>query len=371
MKIAVNTRFLMDKYMEGLGRYTYEICKRLVERYPQHEFLFLFDRPYQEHFIFGKNVTPIIIPPPARHPLLWYLWFEWSIPRTFRQHQPDLFFSPDGYLSLNTAVPTVIVLHDLSYLHFPDHLPRLARWYYQHYIPRFAKRAEKILTVSKFSKKDIVQNLGIKPEKVEVTYNGASAFYHPVPAEIQQQIRMQYAEGQEFFFYLGAVQPRKNVHHLITAFDRFKKRTKASTKLLIGGRFAWRTGPIKAAYEAAKAKEDIMFLGYLDNEKAAQLMGAALALTYVSKFEGFGVPILEAMQAEIPIITSTISSMPEIAGKAGLLADPTIPDQIANAMQQIHADDNLRAQLIHAGKIQREQFTWEKATDVVAKNLGL
>ena len=289
----------------------------------------------------------------------------------FEKHKVDVFFSPDAYLSLRTPVKTVLALHDLSYIHFPEHLPKLTLWYYRFFVPRFVKKASAILTVSNFSKKDIVQHFPISKDKISISYNGASNYYHPLDAAAKQAIKEQYAAGQAYFFYLGAVQPRKNVHRLIEAFDRFKKRTAAPVKLLIGGRFAWNTGPIKSAYDTAEFQSDITFLGYLENEVAGQLMASALALTYISQFEGFGVPLLEAMHAEVPIITSTSSSMPEVAGKAALYADPAIVDQIAIALQQCYENTDLRKQLILEGKKQREKFTWERATDIAAKSLGL
>ena len=120
MRIAINTRFLLKDKLEGIGWFTFEVVKQLVTNHPEHEFIFLFDRPYDKSFVFAKNVTPVVINPPARHPLLWYWWFEWSVPYALKKHKIDLFFSPDGYLSLKTNVPTVIVMHDLAFEHHPE-----------------------------------------------------------------------------------------------------------------------------------------------------------------------------------------------------------------------------------------------------------
>jgi len=119
MRIAINTRFLLKDKLEGIGWYTYEISKWLVEKHPEHEFIFFFDRPFDKSFIFGKNVTPVVLSPPARHPVLWYLWFEFVIPKALKKYKADLFFSPDGYLSLKTKVKTITVIHDIASFHFP------------------------------------------------------------------------------------------------------------------------------------------------------------------------------------------------------------------------------------------------------------
>ena len=137
------------------------------------------------------------------------------------------------------------------------------------------------------------------------------------------------------------------------------------SQLLIGGRFGWQTGVVKDAYDNAQFQKDIIFLGYVPDEELPRLTGAALALAYVSLFEGFGVPILEAMHCDIPVITSTSSSMPEVAGAAGYLVDPTVVDQIAIAMQEIWEQPALRQKLINAGREQRQKFSWEKATEVI------
>jgi len=174
-------------------------------------------------------------------------------------------------------------------------------------------------------------------------------------------VRDKYADGEDYFFYVGAVQPRKNVHRLIAAFDQFKATTKSTKKLLIGGRFAWQTGEVKTAYDKAIHQKDIVFLGYLQNEEVPLLMGAAFALTYVSLFEGFGLPLVEAMNTGIPFITADVSSMPEVAGKAGLLVDPFSETAITEAMQQLERDSVLYQQLINECGKQKLKFQWATA----------
>ena len=154
MKIAVNTRLLLKNKMEGIGVHAFNVLKRITANHPEHQFLFLFDRKYDEEFIFSSNITPVVLYPQARHPFLYYWWFEYSVARILNWVKPDIFYSPDGYLSLNTKVPSIPVIHDLNYEHYPKDLPRLTSWYYRHYFPLFAARAERILTVSACSKQE-------------------------------------------------------------------------------------------------------------------------------------------------------------------------------------------------------------------------
>ena len=172
MRIAVNTRFLLKDKLEGIGIYTQEIFMRVVQLMPEHEFYFLFDRPYDESFVFAKNVIPIVVSPPARHPFLWYLWLEKAIPKILKKHKIDLFISPDGYASLNTYVPQILTIHDLAFEHYKEHTPFLVYQYYKYFVPKFCKKATKILAVSEFTKQDVIKRYNIEEQKIEVVYNG-------------------------------------------------------------------------------------------------------------------------------------------------------------------------------------------------------
>jgi len=369
MRIAINTRFLIRDKMEGLGWHNYELCRELVRQHPEDEFLFLFDRPFDRDFLFADNVRGVFLPPPARRPLLWYLWFEWAIPTYFRYWRPDVFFSPDGYCSLRTRVPTLMLVHDIAYQHYPEQIPDWGLRYYEKYIPQFLQRADHICAISEFGKRDLLAHYDLPAEKISVAPNALRGDFAPIPAERQAAIRAQYTDGQPYFFYLGAVHPRKNIARLIRAFDQFKQATGAPVKLLIGGRLAWQTGDIREAYEASPYRSDIQLLGYVAEQELPELLGSALALTYVSLFEGFGLPILEALHAEVPVITSDRSSMPEVAGAAALLVDPESVDSIAQAMQGIWIEPALRQNLIATGRVQREKYSWAETIRVVYEQL--
>jgi hypothetical protein len=145
MRIAVNTRFLLKGKLEGIGWFTNEIIKRLVLNHPEHEFIFFFDRPFDSQFIFASNITPIVLNPPARHPILWVMWFEWSIKKALKKYKADIFISTDGFLSLGSNVPTILVVHDLAFEHFPEHLPFKFRSYLRHFTPKFVQKAARVM----------------------------------------------------------------------------------------------------------------------------------------------------------------------------------------------------------------------------------
>ena len=363
--------------MEGIGRFTEETFRRIVMAHPEHEFIFFFDRPFDSSFVFAPNVTPVVLFPPARHPFLFVWWFEWSVARALKKYQADVFISPDNFLSLSTSTPTLLVVHDIAFVHFADNDKRINRWYYQYFMPLFLKRADKILTVSEFTKQDIIRHFNIDNQKIVVCHNGCRADFKPlstpkdfVDSKIFYTVqRTPFGEGVPFFLYVGAVHPRKNVHRLIEAFDAFKKETFSDIQLIICGRFGWLTGEVKTAFEKAAHKEDIIFTGYLADEEVVKLTANALAFVYVSNFEGFGIPILEAMHCDVPVITSNTSSMPEVAGAAALLVNPESVADIAAALKKIAFDENLRLDLIEKGRLQRAKFSWDKTADIVYENI--
>ncbi len=363
MKIAVNTRLLLKNKLEGIGWFTFETLKRITAQHPEHEFFFIFDREYSDEFIFSDNITPIVIHPQARHPILYYIYFEYSIPRVLKKLKPGLFLSPDGYLSLAGKTKMLNVFHDLNFEHYPGDLPFAERKYYRHFFPKYAHKANRIATVSEYSKSDIVKQYSISPDKIDVVYNGANENFRPIDEKQKKSVREQYTDGNPYFLFVGALHPRKNLANLFKAFDAFKEPANTSGKLLIVGEKKWWTDDIKKAYGEMKNKEDVIFSGRLEFAELQRVVAAALALVYVSYFEGFGIPIVEAFYAEVPVITSNVTSMPEIAGGAALLVDPFSVESICGQMQKIASDSGLRKSLIEKGRERRKEFTWQKSAD--------
>jgi glycosyltransferase involved in cell wall biosynthesis len=360
MRIAVNTRFLLKGKLEGIGVFTHESLQRITRAHPEHEFIFIFDRPYHPSFIYSSNIIPVVIPPPARHPLLWYLWFEWALPRVLRKYKPDVLLSPDGYLSLSSNVPTLLVLHDLAFEHYPEYVPGLVGKYYKHYTPKFAQYAKRIATVSEYTKRDVMQLYGIAPTKIDVVYNGIKDVYKPLAASAQQAVRDEYTNGAPYLVYVGSIHPRKNLVRLFQAFDAYKQQTNSPDKLVIIGAKGWQYGDIMTTYNAMTHKAEVVFLGHLEAEQVASLVASARAMAYVSIFEGFGIPIVEAFASGTPVITSNTSSMPEVAGDAALLVDPTSVEEITAAMCQLYQQLETAEALRQRASVQLQKFSWEQ-----------
>lgn len=363
MRIAVNTRLLLKGKLEGIGWFTYQTLEHIVRNHPEHEFIFFFDRPYDPSFVFAPNVTPVVVHPQARHPILFYIWFEWSLPRLLRKYKADLFLSPDSYTSLSTNVPTCLVIHDLAFEHYPEHFVLSHRLYWRHYSPLFAKKATRIATVSTFSKNDITRCYGIPAEKIDVVYNGAHEEYKPLTYEQREAVKNEYAGGCEYFVFAGALHPRKNIVNLLKAFVIFKKRQHTNMKLVIAGRLAWKYDEVEEMRATMDFKDDVKWVGYMNVDELSRVIGGAYALVYASLFEGFGIPILEALHCDVPAIVSNTSSMPEVAGDAALLVDPSSAQDIADKMHQIYKDEALRNKLIVNARVQRQKFGWASSAD--------
>ncbi|MEN8116941.1 MAG: glycosyltransferase family 1 protein [Bacteroidota bacterium] len=360
MRIAVNTRLLLKDKLEGIGWFTLETLKRITRNHPEHEFIFIFDRPYDKDFIFSENIIPVVIGPQARHPVLFYLWFDFQIPKILKKYKIDLFLSPDGYLSRRTKVPQLAVIHDINFVHRPEDLPWLIAKYYNYFFPKFAKIAKRLATVSFYSKEDITRSFKVDYDKIDVVYDGINQIFEPITDEEKIAVRNKYTGGSEYFLFVGALHPRKNVCGLLKAFDAFKSVNGNTMKLVIVGGEMHKTGEIFNTYENMRNKDDVVFTGRVSTDELHDIFGAALALTFVPFFEGFGIPIVEAMSAGIPVICSNTTSIPEVGGNAVLYADPIKIDQIAEAMLQISEDDELREKLINKGFIQKNKFSWDE-----------
>ncbi len=359
MKIAVNTRLLLPDKLEGIGWFTYETLRRIVKAHPEHEFDFIFDRDFDERFVFAENVKPILTFPPARHPYLWYIYFEYSIPYVLGKLKPDLFLSTDGWLSLRTDIPQVDVIHDLNFEHEQTFLKSKYQGYYVKYFPQFAKKAARLATVSEFSKQDIHTLYGIPEDRIDVVYNGSNEKYRPLDWDEQIETRVKYAFGKEYFLFVSAIHKRKNLANMLRAFDDFKESTGSDMKFLVVGAKAGLQDDVEAVLKQMRHSDDVRFLGHLAAEQLVNVMASATALVYASLFEGFGIPIVEAFYAETAVITSNVTSMPEVAGDAAVLVDPQSVEQITDAMKRIAKDKDFRLGLIEKGRIQRQNFSWD------------
>lgn len=359
MRIAVNTRLLLHDRLDGIGWFTAETARRMVLAHPEHEFFFFFDRKPHPEFLFADNVTPVVLCPQARHPVLWYLYFEWSTQMALKRYKIDLYLSPDGMMPLHPKVPTLNVIHDLNFEHASGNLKASHQRYMSHYFPLFARNATRLATVSSYSKKDIAETYGIPAEKIDVVYDGAHSNYRPHSDNEKEAIRRRFTDGHPFVIFISTILKRKNLANLLLAFDKVKEdKGNEELKLVVVGSRVWWQDELESAWNGMKHQSDVIFPGRVEPNDLSALLSAAEMLVYPSYFEGFGIPILEAMYAETAVIASRTTSMPEVGGDAVLYIDPSDIDDIAHAISRLR-DKTLRQEFIEKGRLQRQKFSWE------------
>lgn len=347
--------------MEGFGNYSYELVRRITKNHPEQTFVLFFDRAVDPKFEFTPNVKTVVLFPPTRHPLLWILWFEWSLKRAIKKHRIDLLWSPDGFCSLGAEVPQIATIHDLNFEHYPKDLPWLVSIYFRAFFPKFARKAKHILTVSNFSKKDIVEKYGVSNNKISVVYNGISEEYRILTSDEISETRRQYSNGKPYFIFVGSLHPRKNVQRLVQAFSAFSM-TNSEIDLVIVGNAMWKQEEFNLTSET---KKRVHFLGHLSTIELSRITGAAYALSYVPYFEGFGIPLVEAMRCGVPIISANTSCLPEITGDAAIYCDPFSVNDITEKMSQLADDSALHSSLSEKALDRSSQFSWDLAANQV------
>ena len=364
MNIGINTRLLIRDRLDGIGWFINETMSRMTHAHPEHHFFFFFDRSFDIEFVFSNNITPVIVHPQARHPILYNIWFQWSLKKAIKKYNIDVFLSPDGFIPLNLNIPVINVIHDIAHVHFPDFIDQSHRRFYAKKMPLFAKSSTRIATVSKYSKNDISAYYGINTDKIDVVFNGSRHLFKPLDDFQKMSVQLAHTEKQPYFIYVGTVHPRKNLVNILKAFEIFKSNGQPH-KLVLAGKFRWMSKEVLECIESSPFQKDIIQMNYVSDQLLSELMAASTALLYVSKFEGFGIPILEAMNCEVPVITSNCSSMPEVAGDAALKVDPYKPEQIARAMSLIDRDPLLAYELIEKGKKQALKYNWDKTSSLL------
>ncbi len=369
MQIVVNTRLLLKHKLDGIGWFSFQTLRRITQQQKDVHFVFLFDRPYDESFIFSENITPIVMGPQARHPFLYYTWFQLSVKPLLNRMKPDLFLSPDGFLALGTKCKQLPVIHDLNFLHNPKDLRFLTGRYYNYFFPKFARAATRIATVSDYSRQDLALSYKIDPGHIDVVYNGINEGFRPLPQTEKEKVRAQYAQGKPYFLFVGSQSPRKNLVRLIQAFDQFKKQSGSDLRLVLAGTSFWGEGEVHQAVEASAVKKEIVFTGRLAQPELERVMAGAFALTFVPYFEGFGIPLVEAMQCGVPVISANTTCMPEIAGDAALYADPFSVADISDKMRTLYDNETLRQQLVEKGQLQKQLFSWDKSASLLWQSI--
>ncbi|WP_120180601.1 glycosyltransferase family 4 protein [Pelobium manganitolerans] len=356
LRIAVNTRLLIPDKLEGVGRFSVELLRRLVQNHPEVEFVFCFDRPFSPEFIFGPNVKGLVVNPPARHPFLYYYWFQHRLPKALETENIDLFFSPDGHVPLKLKAKTLVAIHDLAFEHFAKGVDVLHQLYYKFFFLRFARKATRLITVSDFSKADLVRTYQVNPEKIDVIHNGVSAVFK------QSEIKL--ADRIPYFIYVGAIHPRKNILNLLRAFEQFKTANAGLPhQMVLVSRSSWKTSQIARYLKKMIHRTDVIFNKNLSDNELNILLNNATALVYPSYFEGFGLPVIEAFACGTPVITTKNTVMAEIAKGAAHLFEANNVDELAELLFLQASGAAQNAEKIKLGLTLVQNYSWDIAAE--------
>jgi glycosyltransferase involved in cell wall biosynthesis len=370
MKVAINCWPLRNKHLDGIGYFTINTVSHLIKQHPEVHFQILCDKNFTENYFDYNNVSKYHIFPALRHPVLYVYYLEVVVRSFLKKNKPDIFVSADGFLSLSSGAKQLSIIYDINFEHFPKDIKLKNRLYFRFFFKRFAKKAQRIATISEYSKMDIVNFYKISPCKIDNVSCGINSFFSPLSAERITELRNEISNSKPYFFFVGSMHPRKNIKRLLEAFALFKQKSLSDFKLIIAGSILWTKDEIEKEYNSNKFKNDIHFIGRVSDEQLANILGAAYALSFVPVFEGFGLPIVEAMQCGVPVICSNVTSMPGVAGDAAILVNPYDIENIAEAMKQICENkDDLRNTLIQKGFVQKKLFTWDRTAGLLWQSI--
>jgi len=340
----------------GTERYSLEITRALIAAGIDDRFVLYFNQPPSSGLLpRGGRVEWRVIP--SRR-----LWTVGRLSREVLIRPPDVLFVPAHSLPPLVRGRSVATIHDLGYLAFPDEHPPATRFLRDRANRWSALRATRVVAISEATWRDLVRHYQTPPGKIDVVHHGLDPAFRPIRDRARlDAVRARYGLDQPYLIFVGTLQPRKNLERLLLAFDRVVGRAPRPLQLALVGKIGWQEERFRRALARMRAPERVRVLGYVPDADLPTLLSGALALAFPSLYEGFGLPALEAMACGAPVLASSTSSLPEVVGDAGLLVDPLDVDAIADGLERLVSDPDLRATLTARGLQRAAGFTWERA----------
>jgi len=357
MLIGIDASRATAAQRTGTENYTVHLVRALVEMGSAHQFrLYLSRLPEDGLLPQGENVEWRVIPFPR-------LWTHARLAWEVRADPPDVLFVPAHVLPLVHPPASVATVHDLGYFEYPQAHRAASRWYLNWATRHNARHARLVVVDSQATARDLMRYYGTPPDRIRVAYPAATPGLAPVRDEpALDAVRERYGTGKAYFLYVGTLQPRKNLARLVRAFADLVSRdaVDSQVKLVLAGRRGWLYDEIVATARERCLEGRVVLPGFVAQEDLAALLSGALAFVFPSLYEGFGLPVLEAMACEVPVICSDTSSLPEVAGDAALLVDPHDTAALAGAMARVYSDPGLAEELVRRGRERAQRFSWEE-----------
>lgn len=360
MHIAINAHLLAHTRSfrrAGVSHYTEQVISHLAQVDQQHHYTLYTTR--------GVDARTLQLPPrfrirpsifPTINPRIRIPWEQGCAPVLLRLHGAEIYHGMLNVAPLLCPVPSIITIHDLAFIRFPQTFRSHNRAYLDWATRISARRASRILVVSEHTRKEVIGILGVAPERVIVTYDAAREHFRPPAREVLQAFRSHHNLPEQFLLFVGTLEPRKNLLTLLEAYHQVVGQI--NIPLLIGGGKGWMFAPVFARVEQLGLTKQVHFVGYLEEEALPLWYAAATIFIFPSLYEGFGMPPLEAMSCGTPVITSNSSSLPEVVGDAGLMVAPNDVDGFAAAILHLLRDRELRETLRARGLERARLFSW-------------
>lgn len=370
MKIAFDVHPLLSNNKSGIGYCEYGFLKTLLKDYPNNYY-------FMEYFGKSKNNTKIenLFQNKNSYKIHNCSFFRNSVYkiiyntlpiqyRWFFKEKVDLTHFFNYHIPPGVNGKKIVTVHDMAYKRFPETVRFKTRTMLDLNLKKSVSRADLIITVSEFSKQEILSFFPECEGKIEVVYNGVDLnMFRPISDQVMiENIKQKYNLKGDFLLYLGTIEPRKNIERLLEAYSLLKNRSIDCPKLVLAGGKGWLDSGIFSTLENLNLKDSVVFTGYISDDDVPVLMNASQAFLFPSLYEGFGMPVLEAMACGVPVLTSNLSSLPEVVGDTAVLVDPFSKDSIRDGIIKLLTDNNLRESLKKKGLERSRKFSWSKVT---------
>jgi glycosyltransferase involved in cell wall biosynthesis len=366
MKIGIDGRAAKWYRGTGIGTYTYQLINCLNNIDNINNYMLFIPKSFTNDICLKKNFTVNTIPPQSKTSF----WEEINIPNKIKHNKIELYHVPQNGVGLpmEKKCKFVATLHDVIPYKMPETVSERYLKIFSNYIPKIVPKCDGIITVSNFSKNDIMKTFDFPEDKIYVTHLASENIYRPLDKNISKYIaKRYYSITEDYILYVGGFSPRKNILGLIESFNKFISSYKKPIKLVIAGAKGKSYDAYKERTDTLNMSDKVIFPGFISMEHLPYIYNAAKLFVYPSFYEGFGLPPIEAMACGIPVITSNTTSLPEVAGDGALLVNPEDRDELCESMLKVLSDENQKNKLISSGIKRAAQLSWGKtAKDTIS-----